>query len=194
MSDALRFPPPGSHPFSEALKREVNASFEASGSSIHANGVMWIKVVLLPLGAVLAWITLVFVPLPPVVALALCAVLGVFIAAVGMAVGHDALHGSLSPRPWVNRLVGLSFELIGANSYIWRYTHNRNHHLYTNLDGVDLDLDLAPFLATTPGVPRRAVHRWQPHGARAASQRGPADPVVQQPDLRPDQGPVQPHL
>ena len=37
---------------------------------------------------------------------------------------------------------------------------------------------------------RRAVHRRQPHAARAPPQRGPADPALQQRDLRPDQGPV----
>lgn len=158
---ALRFPPPSSHPFPDALKREVNAWFERSGTRPTADARMWAKLLLLPLGTVITWSILVFVPLPGVAALLLAAVLGVFVAAVGMAVGHDALHGSVSSRPWINGLFGLTFELIGANSYIWRYTHNRNHHLYTNLDGIDLDLDLAPFLATTPGVPRRAVHRWQ---------------------------------
>ena len=37
---------------------------------------------------------------------------------------------------------------------------------------------------------RRAVHRRQPPDPRAAPQRRPEDPAVQQPDLRPDQGPV----
>lgn len=162
MSDAaLRFPSPHSHPFPDALKHEVGAWFADNARSPHADAKMWTKAAVLLSGTVVTWIVLVFVPLPGLVALALAGVLGVFIAAVGMAVGHDALHGSMSARPWVNRLLGLSFDLIGANSYIWRFTHNRNHHLYTNLEGVDLDLDLAPLLAVTPGVPRRAAHRWQ---------------------------------
>ena len=37
---------------------------------------------------------------------------------------------------------------------------------------------------------RRAVDRRQPPHPRAAPQRQPHDPAVQQPDLRPDQGPV----
>ena len=41
---------------------------------------------------------------------------------------------------------------------------------------------------------RRAVDRRQPPDPRAAPQRQPDDPAVQQPDLRPDQGPVLPHL
>ena len=41
---------------------------------------------------------------------------------------------------------------------------------------------------------RRALDRRQPPDPRDAPQREPEDPAVQQPDLRPDQGPVLPHL
>ncbi len=41
---------------------------------------------------------------------------------------------------------------------------------------------------------RRAVDRRQPPDPRPAPQRQPQDPAVQQPDLRPDQGPVLPDL
>ena len=41
---------------------------------------------------------------------------------------------------------------------------------------------------------RRPVHRRQPPDPRDAPQRQPDDPAVQQPDLRPDEGPVLPHV
>ena len=37
---------------------------------------------------------------------------------------------------------------------------------------------------------RRAQHRWQPSAARAAAQHRPADPAVQQSDLRSHEGPI----
>ena len=58
---------------------------------------------------------------------------------------------------------------------------------------------IATGLASSPPRPvglgrhrrrRRAVHRRQPPDPRPAPQREPEDPAVQQPDLRPDQGPV----
>ncbi len=58
---------------------------------------------------------------------------------------------------------------------------------------------IATGLAVVPARPvgvgrhrrrRRAVHRRQPPDPRAAPQREPQDPAVQQPDLRADQGPV----
>ena len=44
------------------------------------------------------------------------------------------------------------------------------------------------------GRRRRALHRRQPHAARAAPQRRSQHPAVQQRDLWPDQGPVLAHL
>ena len=41
---------------------------------------------------------------------------------------------------------------------------------------------------------RRPLDRRQPPHPRAAPQRGPQDPALQQPDLRADQGPVLAHL
>lgn len=157
----MRFSPLRADPISRELKRAVDDYFLRAGVSPFGDWRLWTKAVLLLGGVVTTWLVLVLVPLPSVAALALAALLGSLIAAVGMAVGHDALHGSFSTRPWINRLVGLSFDLIGANSYIWRHTHNRTHHVFTNVNGVDLDLDLAPFFGVTPGTPRAWIHQWQ---------------------------------
>ena len=79
----------------------------------------------------------------------------------GMAIGHDAIHGAYSQRAWVNRLLSAAFDVMGANSYIWRYTHNIAHHSYTNIDGFDLDIDYDPVLRISPATPRRRAHRLQ---------------------------------
>ena len=161
MLDAATRFPADSHPFPKALRQAVDEFFVRTGTSRYADWRLWMKAVLLVSGLLTIWYVLVTVRLPGAVALAFATVLGCLVAAVGMAVGHDALHGSFSARPWINWLVGCSFDLIGANSYIWRYSHNRTHHLFTNVEGVDLDLDLAPGLAVSPRAPRVAANRWQ---------------------------------
>lgn len=53
-------------------------------------------------------------------------------------VGHDACHGSLTPRGWLNRILGrvaLAPSLTPFTS--WEFAHNRVHHSYTNLRGKD---------------------------------------------------------
>lgn len=160
LSSVPRFPTASSHPFPGAVRQAVDGYFAQAGISPYADWRLWTKAALLLCGTVTTWVIVVFVPLPGAVALALAALLGGLVATVGMAVGHDALHGSFSPRPWVNRLVGHSFDLIGANSYIWRHTHNGTHHIFTNVEGVDLDLDIG-LIAVSPLAPRNRAHRWQ---------------------------------
>jgi omega-6 fatty acid desaturase (delta-12 desaturase) len=55
-----------------------------------------------------------------------------------IAVGHDAGHNSLTSRTWLNRLLGrlVMFPALHAFS-IWRISHDRGHHDFTNLKGKD---------------------------------------------------------
>jgi linoleoyl-CoA desaturase len=44
---------------------------------------------------------------------------------------------------------------------MWKLTHNVIHHTYTNIHGIDDDLEAAPFLRMSPQAPLKAVHRYQ---------------------------------
>ncbi len=88
-------------------------------------------------------------------------VLGFFIAFIGLNISHDAVHGSLSANKTVNNILGYTFNIIGANSYMWNITHNIVHHTYTNIDGHDEDIQLIPLLRMSPNQKLRRVHRHQ---------------------------------
>lgn len=61
----------------------------------------------------------------------------VFIATLFI-VGHDACHGSLTPKAWLNKLIGrLSFLPSWHPFVCWDLGHNRIHHSWTNLKGRD---------------------------------------------------------
>jgi linoleoyl-CoA desaturase len=44
---------------------------------------------------------------------------------------------------------------------VWRFKHNVHHHTYANVDGMDTDIDAAPFLRLAPSQALGALHRWQ---------------------------------
>jgi fatty acid desaturase len=54
--------------------------------------------------------------------------MGIGLAGIGFAISHDALHGAYSRNPRVNELLGRTFDLLGANGYMWKITHNVIHH------------------------------------------------------------------
>jgi linoleoyl-CoA desaturase len=87
--------------------------------------------------------------------------MGFGMAGVGFALAHDGQHAALSKRPFLNRLAGLTFDVMGVCGYFWRLTHNRIHHMYTNIPGLDEDIDVTPLIRMSPGRPRRAIHRFQ---------------------------------
>ena len=91
----------------------------------------------------------------------LAVILGLVAAGVGFNVQHDGGHQAYSERPWVNKLMAMTLELLGGSSYVWRWKHGRLHHAYVNVDGHDTDIDLGPLGRLSPHQRRLPYHRWQ---------------------------------
>lgn len=147
--------------FSSAVKREVDDYFARTGLSTKANAAMVLKTVLLLGGTFGCYFLILLTPWAPLVKLGLAVLMGVGVAGVGFAVSHDALHGAYSHKTWVNNLIGRTFDLFGANGYMWKITHNVIHHTYTNIEGIDEDLAVSPLLRLSPSAPLRPIHRFQ---------------------------------
>lgn len=147
--------------FIAELRLEVAQWFAATGRSDKANGAMIAKTVLMLGSLIGAYCLLLTLELDTPTVLTLIAIMGVAMAGTGFCVAHDALHGAYSSRPWVNLVLGGSFDLMGANSYMWRITHNVIHHTYTNIHGVDEDLSVSPLLRLSPEGPWHPFHRYQ---------------------------------
>ena len=93
--------------------------------------------------------------------LGLAFLMGIGVAGIGFCISHDALHGAYSSNPTVNKVLGYTFDFLGANSYMWKITHNVIHHTYTNIPGVDEDLMVSPLLRLSPTAPLKWYHRFQ---------------------------------
>lgn len=158
---AVTFPRRDPRRFGPEIKRRVAEYFATTGLTEKATGAMRWKTVLLFGLTFGAYALILSGTIPPWGMLGLAVLMGVGVAGLGFAVAHDALHGAYSHRPWVNRVLGLTFDLLGANSYMWKITHNVIHHTYTNIHGVDEDLSVSPLLRLSPESPHRPIHRFQ---------------------------------
>ena len=147
--------------FAKTVKRRVNAYFDERGLSKHANASMVAKTVIL-LTIYFGSYGLIISGLLPLWAMwAMCFVMGFGMAGIGFSISHDALHGAYSSNKAVNRVLGLSFDMLGANGYMWKITHNVIHHTYTNIHGHDEDLEVAPFIRLSPHTEHHWIHRVQ---------------------------------
>ena len=154
--------------FASEVKERVATYFQSRNLSQGANASMLLKAGVM-LGLTFGSYGLILSNhFTPWAMLGLCVLMGIGIAGIGFGIAHDALHGAYSRRPWINQLMGFTFELIGANGYMWKITHNVIHHTYPNIHGWDDDLEATPLLRLSPEAERRGFHRFQHLYALAA--------------------------
>ena len=74
---------------------------------------------------------------------------------------HEAVHGTLFRNKRLNNWYVHFFDLMGANSFIWKIRHTRFHHNYPNVMGWDTDFEQSPIARVFPHGPFSAMHKYQ---------------------------------
>jgi len=146
MSKKIKFSNPAESFFYATLRGRVDEYFRLNKLSRNANGQMWIKTLFFLGGVAGLYLLIISGSVRPLLMLPLAALLGMFCAFVGFNICHDAIHGSLSSDKKINKLFSFTFNLVGANPYVWNITHNIVHHTYTNIPDHDEDIEVAPGL------------------------------------------------
>lgn len=147
--------------FLTAVRRKVDLYFKQTGKSRSATWEHHVKVVLMFVGWIALYTTILDQTFSPPILLVLAMVLGMLTGILGINISHDAAHGSYSSYPKLNKVLGYTYDLIGLSSYIWRITHNGGHHTFTNIAGHDPDIDKPFLLRLTPQSPRLWFHSYQ---------------------------------
>src|SRR5207248_7699728 len=116
--------------------------------------------------AVLAWFAATYLLLLFVVtswwwAAPLAVLLGLSMAAIGFNIQHDGGHKAYSDRPWVNKIMALTLDMLGRSSYVWDWKHNSLHHTYPNIEGHDDDINVGLLARLSPHQKRLFFHRAQ---------------------------------
>jgi linoleoyl-CoA desaturase len=149
--------------FFDVLKGRVNEYFQTNHISKQANSAMRIKTTVM--------LVLYFVPFLVMVSgmasaniflfYGMWLLMGVGIVGIGACIMHDANHGSYAHSRTANKILGGLLNLIGGYDMNWRIQHNVLHHTYTNLEGLDEDINAGPFLRMSPEKPLRNMHKYQ---------------------------------
>ena len=142
------------------IKERVHAYLATQDEAV-VRRQMWTKTAAISLWAVASYCGLVFLASTWWQAALLSTSLGLAMAGIGMAIQHDANHGSYPAGPIVRRALGFMLDLMGGSSYIWRFQHNVNHHSYTNIHDADADIDIGAVARLSPTQPHRSYFRYQ---------------------------------
>jgi linoleoyl-CoA desaturase len=88
--------------------------------------------------------------------------MGLSVLLTAFNISHDAAHGvAVKSKYWNKLLFSLSFNLQGNNAYVWGNNHNESHHLYTNVEGSDIDVLNNPLFRMTESQELKWFHRYQ---------------------------------
>ena len=159
----VKFAPKGTPSFYDTVKEEVAAYFEGKQLSELGNRKMYIKTAVM--------LALYFVPLAVIISglgsvslwlfYALWLVMGVGIVGLGVGVMHDSNHGAYSGSKRLNNMLGNVLNVIGGFSLNWKIQHNILHHTYTNLAGLDEDIEAGGLLRMSPHKEYSSFHKYQ---------------------------------
>jgi len=147
--------------FFTTLKEKVDHYFVSNNLKMTGNYKIYIKAGLFLSLAIAAYTALVFYTPSVWLSLIICVLFGVTLAGIGFNVMHDGGHGSFSNKKWLNDTMSYSLNLMGGSSYIWKIKHNLNHHSYTNIHGMDDDIDIEPWIRTNENQPKYWYHKFQ---------------------------------
>jgi len=150
-----------SNNFQQELKRRVNQYFEERKKSSTGNFSLYFKAILFFVAYFALYVHLVYFTPSNWIALIECILIGGFTAAIGFNVMHDGGHGSFSKSKSLNKLAAISVNFLGASHIMWGMKHNIIHHTYTNIDGVDDDIEIKPYLRMCTTQKRYKIHKFQ---------------------------------
>jgi linoleoyl-CoA desaturase len=143
------------------LRKRVQQYFDDNRVKQTGDFRLYLKAIVMVLALTIVYVHAVFFTPAWYFAVGECVLMGGLVAAIGFNVMHDGSHGSFSNKKWANRLATYSLSMLGANHFLWNMKHNMIHHSFTNVDGVDDDIEVGILMRMAPTQKKYKMHRFQ---------------------------------
>jgi linoleoyl-CoA desaturase len=161
---AVRFIPKDDKDFGIAIRKRVRTYFKSNDISRSGDYRIWIKVIVLPSIYIVAFALLMSNNFTSnlLAFYGLWVMMGIGLAGSGLGIMHDACHGALSKKKWVNEFIAtFVLSLAGGSVINWTIQHNVLHHSYTNIDGYDEDIAPGGIMRFSPHQPVKSFYKYQ---------------------------------
>lgn len=147
--------------FYKTLQQRVREYFKENNKSRFANFNMVLKTIFMISLYAVPFILMLTVIENPWISFAMWILMGLGMAGIGLSVMHDANHGAYSKNKNVNKLVASVMLILGGSSVNWKIQHNVLHHTYTNIEGMDEDINPGKVMRFSPHAQRLPMHKYQ---------------------------------
>ena len=143
----------------QQLKKEVHETVRSLAP--HKQLQITLKAILFPLLYFFAYFTALKFGSTPSIHYMCFFILGLLLVLNFLNLIHEAVHGTLFRNKRLNNWYVHFFDLMGANSFIWKIRHTRFHHNYPNVMGWDTDFEQSPIARVFPHGPFSKMHKYQ---------------------------------
>lgn len=147
--------------FYKVLRKRVNNYFKENGISRHANANMVVKTIFMIALYITPFVLMLTLFESTGLVLLMWVLMGFGMAGIGLSIMHDANHNAYSKHNRVNWLLGKLLIPIGGSDVNWRIQHNVLHHTYTNVTGMDEDIDTGVLMRFSPNQKLLKGHKLQ---------------------------------
>ena len=164
--DIVRFASKNGDGFYDTLKKKVDAYFTENKIDPTGNAAMKVKTI--------AMVSMYLLPYAVIVSgvatnlwvfFGLWLMMGIGMTGIGTSIMHDSNHGSYSNNKFLNKYLGKIIALVGGYEVTCKIQHNILHHTYTNIEGLDDDINAGVFLRFSPHSKKYFFHRYQQYYA-----------------------------
>jgi linoleoyl-CoA desaturase len=133
------------------LRTRIQQYFDTKGIKSTGNFKLYSKAIILSIAFLAVYVHLLF----------FTPTAWVIVSAIGFNVMHDGGHGSFSHKKIVNKFASWSCNFLGANNFMWNMKHNIIHHTYTNIHGVDDDIEVNGLMRFAPTQEYKKMFKYQ---------------------------------
>ena len=147
--------------FVTSLRSEVNKYFTKKNISKHANVNMYIKCILMLLIYIIPYVLMISGIVDKSLFWLLWLIMGIGMAGVGMCIMHDGNHNAFSKNRSINKIMGLTLQILGGTYKNWKIQHNQLHHKYPNIINHDPDVSPIKLLRFSPDSSYHKMYRFQ---------------------------------
>ena len=147
--------------FISSLRLEVNNYFKDNNIEKGGNLNMYIKSIFMLSLYFLPYFLMISGTINQPYIWSMWVLMGFGMAGIGMSIMHDGNHNGYSKNKIINKIMGVTLQMIGGTDKIWKIQHNKLHHKYTNVHEHDPDVSPIKLLRFSPDAPYKKIYRFQ---------------------------------
>lgn len=147
--------------FSKELRQEVKHYFTENNLSKHGT----LKLHVLSFGILALFLFLAvnvsLFTLNKTTYLVTCAIMASLTVPLILNIGHDSVHNTFFSNRSANKIAENIFTLLGTSPYFWKLRHIHSHHAYSNVVGLDKDVEQTNVIRLAEESEMKAQHKYQ---------------------------------